>query len=456
MSAPVTGRRRFAFDSGSTLRVRLLLSLLAVLVVAALAMGGSVYWNVLRQTESLFDYQLRQMALSLRDQGEIAPEDARALADGQLDYVVQIWRVDGHEVYATQLQAEPPARAVLGFADIPAGGIVWRTFSVEARDRVIQVAQPERVRHERAAQAALRSVVPLLAVAPALALVIGWLVSRSLAPLQRLAVEVRARDSGSLQALPVTGLPDEVLPLVQSLNALLDRLGSALAAQRHFVGDAAHELRSPLTALKLQVQVMRRAPDEAARDEAARALTAGVDRATRLVEQLLALARSEATPPREAHAAPLAGIVRMAMGDVAPLADARGTTLELDVGDDAETATVSGDADVAVLARNLIDNAVRYSPHGGHVSVWVGLDEARASAPVLQVDDDGPGIPEGEREMVFDRFVRRDNAADQTGSGLGLAIVRQVALRQGAEVVLETSPTGGLRVRVAWPAPTPS
>ena len=444
--------RRLRWNAGGTLRVRLLLSLLAVLVIAALAMGGSVYWNVLRQTESLFDYQLRQMALSLRDQGEIGPEDARALADGQLDYVVQIWREDGHEVYATQLQTEPPARAVLGFANIPAGGIVWRTFSVEARDRIIQVAQPERVRHERAAQAALRSVVPLLAVAPALALVIGWLVSRSLAPLQRLAAEVRSRDSSSLQALPESGLPDEVLPLVQSLNALLDRLGSALVAQRNFVGDAAHELRSPLTALKLQVQVLRRAPDEATRDDAARALTAGVDRATRLVEQLLALARSEAGPPREATAAPLAAIVRMAMGDVAPLVDARATTLELDVADGAEAATITGDADVAVLARNLIDNAVRYSPPGGHVSVWVGADPARAAAPVLQVDDDGPGIPEADRELVFDRFVRRDNAAAQTGSGLGLAIVRQVALRQGADVALSTSPRGGLRVRVTWPA----
>src|SRR5471032_655119 len=304
-----TAKRARRFGLGTTLRVCLLLSLLAVLVIAALTMGGSVYWNVLRQTESLFDYQLRQMALSLRDQGEIAPEDARALADGQLDYVIQIWREDGHEVYATQLQTAPPARAVLGFADIEAGGIVWRTFGVETHDRVIQVAQPERVRHERAAQAALRSVVPLLAVAPALALVIGWLVSRSLAPLQRLALEVRARDSGSLQALPVEDLPDEVLPLVQSLNALLDRLGAALAAQRHFVGDAAHELRSPLTALKLQVQVMRRAPDDAARDDATRALTAGVDRATRLVEQLLALARSEAGPARDVAlptAAPLA------------------------------------------------------------------------------------------------------------------------------------------------------
>jgi len=442
---------RLRLNAGGTLRVRLLLSLIAVLVLAALAMGLSVYWNVLRQTESLFDYQLRQMALSLRDQGEIAPEDARALTDGQLDYVIQIWRVDGHEVYATQLRTEPPARVVLGFADIPAGGIVWRTFGVEARDRIIQVAQPQNVRHDRAVQAAFGSVAPLLAVAPVLALVIGWLVSRSLAPLQRLAAEVRSRDSSSLQALPEGGLPDEVLPLVQSLNALLERLGTALAAQRHFVGDAAHELRSPLTALKLQVQVLRRAPDEATRDEAARALTAGVDRATRLVEQLLALARSEAGPPREATAVPLAELVRQAMADVAPFADVRGTTLELDVADGAEGVAVSGDGDAAVLARNLIDNAVRYSPQGGHVSVWVGVDAQRPGAPVLQVDDDGPGIPVADREIVFDRFVRRDSAEGQTGSGLGLAIVRQVALRQGADVSLGDSPAGGLRVRVTWP-----
>ena len=265
------------------------------------------------------------------------------------------------------------------------------------------------------------------------------------------AAEVRARDSQSLQALPAEGLPDEVLPLVQALNALLARLGDALAAQRHFVGDAAHELRSPLTALKLQVQLLRRAPDDAARDEAARALTAGVDRATRLVEQLLALARSEAAgvPETALARAPLVEVVRQATADVGPFADQRGTTLELDVAADADTLDVAGAADVAVLARNLIDNAVRYSPDGGHVAVWVGSQDG---APVLQVDDDGPGIPPSEREAVFARFVRRDNADGQTGSGLGLAIVRQVALRQGAAVTLGDSPRGGLRVRVAWPA----
>jgi two-component system OmpR family sensor kinase/two-component system sensor histidine kinase QseC len=310
------------------------------------------------------------------------------------------------------------------------------------------------VRHDRAVQAALRSVVPLLGVAPALALVIGWLVTRSLAPLQRLAGEVRSRDTDSLQPLPAAGLPDEVLPLVQSLNALLDRLGAALEAQRHFVGDAAHELRSPLTALKLQVQLLRRAPDDAARDEAARALTAGVDRATRLVEQLLALARSEAAPQDGADAsAPLAEVVRQAMADVAPLAASRGTTLELDVAEDGEALLAPSAPDVGLLARNLIDNAVRYGPDGGRVSVWVGRHgDAGGGGAVLQVDDDGPGIPPADREAVFDRFVRGDTAAGQTGSGLGLAIVRQVASRQGAAVVLGDSPAGGLRVRVTWPS----
>ncbi len=456
---------------GRTLRMRLLLSLLAVLLLAASAMGASVYWSVLRQSESLFDYQLRQMALSLRDQGEIAPEDARAVAQGQLqDVIVQIWSVDGRTVYASRRDIEPPNRAVIGYADIVAGGDTWRTFGVIARDRVIQVAQPQRIRHGYAAQAALRAVLPLLLVAPVLALVIGWLVSRSLAPLQRLAAEVRARDSHSLQALPDTGLPDEVRPLVQSLNALLDRLAETLAAQRHFVADAAHELRSPLTALKLQVQVLRRAPDDAGRDAAAQALTAGVDRATRLVGQLLALARSDAGASADMKPLDLAEVVRQAMADAGPLADARGTTLELDVlevpgaggtdrvgpagdhDDDRPRGAllpVRGDAaGMAALARNLVDNAVRYSPPGGHVSVRV---DAIDGHPRLCVDDNGPGVPPEDRDRVFDRFVRRDAGAAETGSGLGLAIVRQVALRQGAQVTLSDSPLGGLRVTVTWP-----
>jgi two-component system OmpR family sensor kinase/two-component system sensor histidine kinase QseC len=446
-SADTALARPLAARMGRTLRLRLLLSLLAVGLVAAAAIGASVYWSVLRQTERLFDYQLRQMALSLRDQGEIAPEDARALSGQQLDFVVQIWTEDGRAVYVSGHEtAEPPNRAVLGYADITGGGELWRTYGVIARDRVIQVAQPQRIRHAYAAQVALRSISPLALLAPLLALVIAWLVSRSLAPLQRLAAEVRSRDSGSLQALPARGLPDEVRPLVESLNALLARLGEALASQRHFVSDAAHELRSPLTALKLQVQLLRRAPDEAGRDAAAQALTAGVDRATRLVEQLLALARSDAATAGEVRPLPLAETVRQAMVDAGSLADVRGTRLSLDVA--GEPVVVGDAAGLAALARNLVDNAVRYSPPGGRVDVHV---EAEGGHAVLRVDDDGPGIPPADRERVFDRFVRRDGSTE-TGSGLGLAIVRQVALRQGAQVLLDDSPLGGLRVTVRWPA----
>ncbi|CAN5920435.1 ATP-binding protein [soil metagenome] len=425
----------------NSIRVRLLLSLLAMLAVAALAMAGLTYRSVLAQTEALFDYQLRQMALSLRDQGEIGPAQAGPLADEQLDFVVQIWTVDGRSIYASRAHTDLPARALLGLADITVQGKTWRTFSVTTRDRVIQVAQPRHIRQQLAADAALRSVWPLLFVAPPMALAIWWLAALTLSPLRRVAADVRQRDEESMQPLPASGLPDEVAPLVSALNALLQRLGASLDAQRAFVADAAHELRSPLTALKLQMQLLQRAPDEAARAEAVAALTQGIDRAARLVEQLLALARSEPGAPAVAHTqADLAEITRQAVADTVPLARARGNTLALLA--DAPVPVRGDAAALTVLARNLADNAVRYSPPGAAIEVRVATVEGAAQ---LQVDDAGPGIPEAERERVFDRFYR--HAPGQTaGSGLGLAIVRSIARQHGAQLALGDSDLGGLRV----------
>ena len=434
----------------TSLRARLLLSLIATLVLSAAIAGAISYRNVLRETEALFDYQLRQMALSLRDQGEIAPGDAAALQDEDLDFVVQIWRFDGRVVYASRAHRALPSRTVLGFADIVVDGQRWRSFGVAARDRVIQVAQPARIRQRLAADAALRSVLPLLAVTPLLAAALWWLVTHMLKPLKQVATELRARDADSLRPVPADGLPDEVVPMVGALNAMLGRLGQAFDSQRAFVADAAHELRSPLTALKLQAQLVRRAPGEAARAEAIDALVAGVDRATRLVEQLLTLARQEpgaaAAPLQTVVLAPLA---RQVLADAGPLAQARGSTLELQAD---EQATVQGDpAALAVLLRNLVDNALRYTPAGGRVEVSVTRD---ADAVHLRVDDSGPGIPAAERERVFERFVRGSSAAPETGSGLGLAIVRSIAQRHGAALVLAPSPLGGLRVDLSMSAPS--
>ena len=431
----------------NSIRVRLLLALLATLMLAAAVMGAVAYRNVLSETEALFDYQLRQMALSLRDQGEIASAQADALADEQFDFVVQIWTVDGRSIYASRAHSALPARALLGLADVTVDGQTWRTFSVATHERVIQVAQPRLIRQRLAADAALRSVMPLLLLAPVMALAIWWLVNLTLAPLRRVAADVRERDEQSMQALPSAGLPDEVAPLVSALNALLQRLGASLDTQRAFVSEAAHELRSPLTALKLQLQILKRAGDDAGRAEAIARLAAGIDRAVRLVEQLLALARSEpGAPATPMQALDLSEAVREGVADTVPLAQSRGTELELMA--DAPVAIRGDRAALLTLTRNLADNAVRYSPAQSRVEVRVKLEGGWAT---LQVDDAGPGIPPNERERVFDRFYRR-NSGDEEGTGLGLAIVHSVAQRHGAEVELGDSPLGGLRVTVRFRA----
>ena len=431
----------------NSIRVRLLLSLLAMLAVAAVVLAAVTYRNVLAETEAIFDYQLRQMALTLRDQGEIAPDQASALADDQLDFVVQIWTVDGRSIYASRNHAALPARALLGLADVTVGGQVWRTFSVATRDKVIQIAQPVQIRERLAASAALRSVLPLLLLAPLLALVAWWLAARTLSPLQRVAAGVRARDEQSLDPLPTSGLPDEVAPIVQALNALLQRLGESLDNQRAFVADAAHELRSPLTALKLQLQLLRRASDDGARTAAVDGLAAGIERAARLVEQLLTLARAEpGAPPGAMERVDLAEIARQALADAHALARARATELVLDA---SGPVFVVGERNaLAALVRNLVDNAVRYSASAARVEVHVRTE---ADAAWLQVDDNGPGIPAAERARVFDRFYRRA-ASGGEGTGLGLAIVRSVAARHAVEPTLSDSPLGGLRVTLRFKA----
>ena len=227
----------------------------------------------------------------------------------------------------------------------------------------------------------------------------------------------------------------------------------AWAGQRAFVADAAHELRSPLTALKLQAQVLRRLGEtdapEPERQAALAALIAGVDRVGRLVEQLLALARTEPGAPQPApQPVALAALLGQVLADeAAPLAASRGSQLALTADD---SLAVPGDAaELRVLVRNLVDNALRYSPPGGTVQITLAASPA---GPLLTVDDSGPGIPKAERERVFERFVRGAASAETTGSGLGLAIVRQIARRHGAGVALGISPLGGLRVSLQFGA----
>jgi len=432
----------------TSLRGRLLLFLLSLAAVAAAVVGAVSYRNVLAETHAIFDYQLRQTALSLRDQGSIAEAERAALEDPSFDYVVQVWTGDGAVTYSSHRRAGLPRTAVLGFADVDFDGRRWRVFATTSRGRVIQVAQPLSVRQGLAAAAAWRSVAPLAIAAPLVALAVWWLVGLSLAPLRNLVAAVRARDAESMTPLPLAGLPSELAPLGSALNALLKRLGASFDAQRAFVADAAHELRSPLTALKLQLDLVRRAPDEAARAQALQGLAQGTERMQRLVEQLLVLARAEPGGAESAlQQVDVVEPVRQATADTVALAAAGGVELELDAPPRQQAR--ADPAALRILARNLVDNAVRHAGRGGRVRVQVTAAEAGV---ILRVDDSGPGIPAAERQRVFDRFYRR-SGDDTVGSGLGLAIVHAIAERHGADVRLDDSPLGGLRAEVVLPRP---
>jgi two-component system OmpR family sensor kinase/two-component system sensor histidine kinase QseC len=448
-----------------SLRGRLLLFLVSLAVLAAMGIALASYRSVLRDTDEIFDYQLQQMALSLRDQGAVPETQRTALADPTLDYVIQIWTSDGSVTYASHPNRRLPANVTLGFSNVEIDGRPWRIYSTLARDRVVRIAQPLAVRQSLAATTARRSVLPVLVAAPLIAVAMWWLVSLSLAPLGRLTASVRKRDTDSLAPLDGTGLPSEVAPLVDAMNALLARLGAALQAQRAFVADAAHELRSPLTALKLQLELVQRAPDAATRADALRELSAGMDRAQHLLAQLLALARAEPGGAQaELITTDLAEVARQAAADTVPLAAARGVDLALDA---PEAVPIRADpAALRILARNLIDNAVRYSARAADGSANAGADEgaqvnahvhvqvaltADATQALLRVDDSGPGIPAEDRARVFDRFYRRDGSGDTTGSGLGLAIVQAIAEHHGAGIELGDAPLGGLRVEVRLP-----
>lgn len=442
--ATVTG------SSAHSLRRRLLWLVLAAIALVSLLQASTAYRTALKQADELFDHQLQSIANSVR--GGL-PLSRQGGADGRpFDFQVQIWGPDGVEIFRSTGVALPP-QGVLGFSDVVVEGARYRVYSLRSGLETVQIAQNLDERRARARALALRAVIPVAQLAPVLMMAVWWLIDRSLAPVERIRRQVAGRAAEDLSPLPEAGAPQEVLPLLRELNLLFDRVRAAFAAQQDFIADAAHELRSPLTALKLQAQALHRAQDEAGRQAAIIRLNEGIERAIRLAEQLLALARvdSEGARPQEAPPLDLQDLVRQTVGELLPLARARNIDVGL-VSPDA--AWVRGRREMLeILLRNLLDNAIKYSPEGGQVDITLSSHEGSSW---LAIEDNGPGIGEEERKRVFDRFYRGAKAK-ATGSGLGLAIVHAIATRHGASVRLVRSERlGGLKVEVRFPAERPA
>ena len=447
-----------------SLRGRLLWYLLAAITIAALAQASIAYRTSLHDADQIFDYHMQQMALSLRSSTPLSNSEAQQRLQakneanpggaGNDDMVVQMWSPDGVQVFHSVSRARLPQRAVLGFSNVKANGTVYRVFSIQSENQTVQVAQDLAVRRNMAGNLALRTLGPIAVMMPILMLVVWWVVSGSLEPVARVRSQVASRQADDLSPVSDAGLPDEVQPLVQELNLLFGRVRTAFDAQQSFVADAAHELRTPLAALRLQAQSLDRADTPEARKLAVSRLTAGIDRATRLVEQLLVLARQEATAAAGTVARPvdLADLARRTVADLAGVAAAKG----VDVGvHHADPATVEGQPDALhILLRNLVDNAIKYTPAGGTADISVRSETAKEGCTVtVTVEDSGPGIPPEERERVFDRFYRVAGS-EAAGSGLGLAIIKAIAERHGATLALgQSERLGGLSVTVCFQQP---
>ena len=434
-----------------SLRGRLLWFLLAAISIAAIAQASIAYRTALDNTDQIFDYHMQQMALALRSSAPLSNSEVTAGIQSEAEnneLMVQVWTPDGVQVFRTVSRARLPQHAVLGFSNVNENNTTYRVFSIQTPTQTLQVAQDMVVRRNMASNMALRTVGPIAIMMPILMLVVWWVVSGSLEPVARVRSQVAARQADDLSPVSEAGLPDEVLPLVQELNLLFGRVKTAFDAQQHFVADAAHELRTPLAALKLQALSLERADTGEARGVAIGRLTAGIERATRLVEQLLVLARQEASAAGGAADQPvaLAELARRAVADMASAAQARGIDFGIQRADEV---SVPGQQEaVMIMMRNLVDNAIKYTPAGGRVDVEVVKTEQGA---VLAVEDSGPGIPAEERERVFDRFYRIAGS-EANGSGLGLAIIKAIAERHGGTLVLgESARLGGLKVEVRFP-----
>lgn len=448
-----------------SLRRRLLVILCGSVVAAWLATAFFSYLDTKRQIDEMLDTSLIQSAdllLLLLDRlppGEFDGSSPLELGTGKEQMVAyRVWTSDRRPgIRFPGVPMLSPDTWKPGFSDRVGDQEQWRVYRAKNESGFfIEVTQRHEFRTTFAESVATHIMHPVWLAVPLLAILIWFSVRWGLAPLQTIAENVERRSASNLEPLNPDEAPLEIRPVLDALNRLFERIGALLERERRFTADAAHELRTPLAAIKTHAQVARQARDAGECRQAIESVIEGTDRANRLVEQLLILARMDHQSMSAAQErVNLTEIVVNGVIDEAPRATAKRVDLGISEGTDNE-AIITGNANLLkILIRNLLDNAVRYTPEGGKVNASVGLRDGRV---ILQIADSGPGIPPERRERVFDRFYRVEGSA-QPGCGLGLSIVSRIAEIHGASINLADGLDAvGLVVTVTFspsPPPTP-
>ena len=426
---------------------------MAILAVAIVA-GIFSFTALLDEAHEFQDDTLRQIAALVESQHSLVQDFGE---DGQNKYDEESRVVIQHLVDASASPASGDIAAPLplsrslndGFHSMTIAHEPWRILVKTMRDgQRIAVAQETGVRDEMARNSAMRTLTPFLILVPILLLVVAHLVRKMFRPISVLSRSIDGRDEGDLRPIDDHDLPVEIRPFITAINRLFGRVARSMEAQRRFVADAAHELRSPLTALSLQAERLASVEMSPAAQERLANLRKGIERGRSLLDQLLALARAQSSSAEVTTSVSVQQVYRKVLEDFFPIADAKG--IDIGVEGKSDPVLAMSELDFTTLIKNLVDNAVRYTPEGGRVDLCV---EHESQGVILRIQDNGPGIPLAERERVFDAFYRV-LGSEQTGSGLGLAIVRTIADKLGLHIALDFANSQaqmGLRVSITIP-----
>jgi two-component system, OmpR family, sensor kinase len=435
------------FSLETRLRRRLLLGVLLVSIV----LGVTVRMNVHQQQSILLNYQLEQVAraLILSDlQGTVQTWDS----DPALHLDVQIWDADGMLLYRSSDLINVALDTPPGLSAVRSGhqsdAVKLKVFTLTNGQRTVQVMHAQDLRDALHMEAELEVLIPAMLVMLVGAGLVAMTIRKELEPIRELDDELGRRDAGSLQPVSLPNAPRELASVVTTLNALLQQLDTSLQAHKRFIANAAHELRTPITAISLEADNLLQGQDHAHMLATADRLKLGTQRAQHLLQQMLTLARLEArTQPRPRIAVDLQQLAQQSMMDLSALASHRGIEFELVVDGQAQ---VQGDPDdLRLLLDNLLGNALKFSPPDTVVTLRLSQ---QGSGVTLLLRDHGPGIAPELRERILLPFVRVDAAIE--GAGLGLSIVQEVVLNLGATLSLESPPEGkGLVVRVSFLTP---
>jgi two-component system OmpR family sensor kinase len=428
-----------------SLRARLFIGLTAIILLAGCVGGVFAYIWAFDEAIEMQDSILIQLGSLLQNGSVKSEQSLRGVdADAQVD-VVELGTAPRGSAEERQLWSFQDG---LHLASRQGGSmrVLLRTRPDGSR---FAVAQRTAIRDEIARNMALRTLLPIAALIPCLLLVTALVIARSLRPMVRLAEDLDARRADDMTPLPLSGTPSELHPFITSINGLLERMKLMMDQQRRFVADAAHELRTPITALSLQAENLAPVDLPAEARERLAALSEGMRRTKHLLEQLLALARHDAGPCSEAAMVPLDRTVKDLVADLLPDAARKGIDLGFAMIE--PVATRGEPVMIAAMIRNLIDNAVRFTPRGGRVDIGVYREGNDA---IIQIEDTGPGIPSGDIDRIFEPFFRGSRPSEE-GTGLGLSIVKRTVDRLDGSVQLENisgAEQTGLRATVRLPA----